>query len=306
MKARGPLLLLCTAALWGLAFVAQTSAAEHVAPFTFNATRNAIGTLFLTGVIAWRARTGQDDAPDSETSGYSRRVLLIGGFACGLLLFGASWLQQAGITAYPPDAAASSRSAFVTATYMVMVAFAGVFAGKRPHPIVLGTVVLAMAGMYLLCVPDGLGSIHLGDWLVFASALGWALHILAIDRYTQVDGVRLSRVQLIVSGALSLLCALAFEHPDPAAIAAAAVPILYAGIASDGIAYTLQIVAQQTTDPTVTSIILSLESVFAALGGWLILSERLSPTEMLGCAMVFAAALIAQLPHGTTPQTREA
>ena len=306
MKARGPLLLLCTAALWGLAFVAQTSAAEHVAPFTFNATRNAIGTLFLTGVIAWRARTGQDDAPDSETSGYSRRTLLIGGFACGLLLFGASWLQQAGITAYPPEAAASSRSAFVTATYMVMVALAGVFAGKKPHPIVLGAVALALAGMYLLCVPNGLGSVYLGDWLVFASALGWALHILAIDRYTQVDGVRLSRIQLIVSGALSLLCALAFEHPDPAAIVAAAVPILYAGIASDGIAYTLQIVAQQTTDPTVTSIILSLESVFAALGGWLILSERLSPTELLGCAMVFAAALLAQLPRGTTPQTHEA
>ena len=137
----------------------------------------------------------------------------------------------------------------------------------------------------------------MGDWLVLASAFGYALHIIVIDRFTRVDGVRLSRVQLMTSAAIALVCALAFERPDPAAIAAALVPILYAGICSDGIAYTFQIIAQKTTDPTVASILMSLESVFAAIGGWLILSESLSAVELLGCALVFAAVMLAQVPQ---------
>lgn len=296
MKAKGPLLLLITAILWGMAFVAQTSAAESIGPFTFNASRNFIGALFLSGVIAFRKRTGQDKPAGLEGSGYSKRTLIIAGTLCGIALCVASYLQQAGITAYPPEAAASSRSGFVTATYMVMVAVMLMFMGKRPHPIVLVAVVVALAGMYLLCVPNGLGSVYVGDWLVLASAFGYAVHILVIDRYTQVDGVRLSRVQLLVAGAISLVCAIAFEHPDMTAVLAAAIPILYAGICSDGIAYTLQIIAQKTTDATVASIIMSLESVFAALGGWLILSESLSPIEMLGCALVFVAVILSQVP----------
>jgi len=305
VKAKGPILLLITAVLWGMAFVAQTSAADSVGPFTFNASRNFIGALFLTGVIAMRKRTGQDKAPltrghDADagaSAGYARRTLIIAGALCGIALCVASYLQQAGITAYPPEAAASSRSGFVTATYMVMVAVILVFMGKRPHPLVFVAVAVAMLGMYLLCVPDGLGSVYAGDWLVLASALGYAIHILVIDRYTQVDGVRLSRVQLLVAGGISLVCALVFEHPQLAAVLAALVPILYAGICSDGIAYTLQIIAQQTTEATVASIIMSLESVFAAIGGWLILSESLTPIELGGCALVFAAVLLSQVPE---------
>ena len=296
MRAKGPILLLITAILWGMAFVAQTSAAENVGPFTFNASRNFIGALFLSGVIAFRRKTGQDKPAGVEGSGYSKRTLLVAGVLCGIALCVASYLQQAGITAYPPEAAASSRSGFVTATYMVMVAVMLALVGKRPHPIVIVAVVVALLGMYFLCVPNGLGSIYLGDWLVFASAFGYAVHILVIDRYTQVDGVRLSRVQLLVAGGISLVCALVFEQPKPTAILAAIVPILYAGICSDGIAYTLQIVAQKTTDATVASIIMSLESVFAALGGWLILSESLSGIELLGCALVFVAVLLSQVP----------
>ena len=298
--------------LWGMAFVAQTSAAENVGPFTFNASRNLIGALFLTGVIAFRKRTGQDTPPvdsaslpgkrdtaseQAKTGGtYTRRTLIIAGVMCGVALCVASLLQQAGITAYPPEAAASSRSGFVTATYMVMVAVMMIGMGKRPHAVVFVAVVIALVGMYLLCVPDGLGSVYLGDWLVLASAFGYAIHILIIDRFTQVDGVRLSRVQLVVSCAISLVGALVFERPEPAAILAALVPILYAGICSDGIAYTLQIIAQKTTDATVASIIMSLESVFAALGGWLILSESLTPVELGGCALVFAAVILSQVP----------
>lgn len=296
MKAKGPILLLITALLWGLAFVAQTSAAESVGPFTFNASRNFIGALFLSGVISVRKRLGHDRPAGVEGSNYSRRTLLIAGFLCGLALCVASYLQQAGITAYPPEAAASGRSGFVTATYMVMVAIMLMIAGKRPHPLVLVAVVVALAGMYLLCVPNGLGSVYLGDWLVLASAFGYAIHILVIDRYTQVDGVRLSRVQLLVAGTISLVCAFAFEHPALPEVMMAIVPILYAGICSDGIAYTLQIVAQKTTDATVASIIMSLESVFAALGGWIILSESLTAVEIAGCALVFAAVLLSQVP----------
>lgn len=301
MKAKGPILLLITAILWGFAFVAQTTASSDIGPFTFNASRNIIGAVFLTGVIAMRKRLGHDEAPqlgsDGNASGYTRKALVIAGVTCGVVLFAASYLQQAGITAYPAGAAASGRSGFVTATYIIMVALMGVVVGKKTQPIVFVAVAVSMLGMYLLCVPNGLGSIYVGDWLVLASALGYALHIIVIDRFTRIDGVRLSRVQLMTSAAIALVCALAFEHPDPAAIAAALVPILYAGICSDGIAYTFQIIAQKTTDPTVASILMSLESVFAAIGGWLILSESLSAVELLGCALVFAAVMLAQVPQ---------
>lgn len=301
MKAKGPILLLITAILWGFAFVAQTTASSDIGPFTFNASRNIIGAVFLTGVIAMRKRLGHDEAPqlgsDGNASGCTRKALVIAGVTCGVVLFAASYLQQAGITAYPAGAAASGRSGFVTATYMIMVALMGVVVGKKTQPIVFVAVAVSMLGMYLLCVSNGLGSIYVGDWLVLASAFGYALHIIVIDRFTRIDGVRLSRVQLMTSAAIALVCALAFEHPDPAAIAAALVPILYAGICSDGIAYTFQIIAQKTTDPTVASILMSLESVFAAIGGWLILSESLSAVELLGCALVFAAVMLAQVPQ---------
>lgn len=301
MKAKGPILLLITAILWGFAFVAQTTASSDIGPFTFNASRNIIGAVFLTGVIAMRKRLGHDEAPqlgsDGNASGYTRKALVIAGVTCGVVLFAASYLQQAGITSYPAGAAASGRSGFVTATYMIMVALMGVVVGKKTQPIVFVAVAVSMLGMYLLCVPNGLGSIYVGDWLVLASAFGYALHIIVIDRFTRIDGVRLSRVQLMTSAAIAFVCALAFEHPNPAAIAAALVPILYAGICSDGIAYTFQIIAQKTTDPTVASILMSLESVFAAIGGWLILSESLSAVELLGCALVFAAVMLAQVPQ---------
>ena len=302
-KAKGPILLLITAILWGMAFVAQTTAAQDVEPFTFNASRNLVGALFLTGIIALRKKTGSDrpprqtgDAASSGAAGYSMRELVIGGVACGAVLFAASYLQQAGITSYPEGTAASGRSGFITALYMVIVALIGTFTGKRPHPLVFVATGVALVGMWLLCVPDGFDNMYVGDVLVFACAIGYAVHIIVIDRYTHVDGVRLSRVQLLTSAAFSLVCMAVFEHPEVSLVIAAAIPILYAGICSDGIAYTFQIIAQQTTDPTVASILMSLESVFAALGGWLVLSEALSPIELLGCALVFAAVIIAQVP----------
>ncbi len=309
MSLKGPLLLLLTAMLWGLAFVAQTQASDAVQPFTFNASRNFIGALFLMGVIFVRIRIGHDVAPvkqgephgaastkQGDLGTYSRRALLVGGALCGLVLCCSSFLQQAGISSYPADAAASGRSGFLTAIYMIMVAVFAIVAGKKAHPIVFAAVAVAMLGMYLLCVPNGLENIYWGDVLVLLCAIGYALHIIVIDRFTYIDGVRLSLVQLLTAGSISLVCALLFEHPDPSQIALAIVPILYAGICSDGMAFTFQIIAQKTTDPTVSSILMSLESVFAALGGWLILGEVLGPVELLGCGLVFAAVMMAQVP----------
>ncbi len=323
MKIKGPLLLLFTALLWGMAFVAQTQAADAVEPFTFNASRNFIGALFLVGVIFVRIRLGHDVAPSKREaspvaagsaglagdsaecapsglsgrlSAYSFRALLVGGFLCGLVLCFSSYLQQAGISSYPDDAAASGRSGFITAIYMILVALFAIFAGKKAHPIVFAAVAVAMLGMYLLCVPNGLDQVYWGDVLVFICAFGYALHIIVIDRFTYIDGVRLSLVQLLTAGGISLVCALIFEHPDLAQIMAAALPILYAGICSDGIAFTCQIVAQKTTDPTVASILMSLEAVFAALGGWIILGEVLGPVELMGCVLVFVAVMMAQVP----------
>ena len=296
MNAKGPILLLITAILWGMAFVAQTTASADVQPFTFNASRNFIGALFLSGVIMWRKRSGADKPPREDGQGYNRRTLIIAGVSCGVVLCMASYLQQAGITSYPDGAAVSGRSGFITALYMIMVALAGIFTGKKPHPLVWLAVAVALVGMYLLCLPNGFEGVYFGDLLVFLCAIGYAAHIVIIDRYTHVDGVRLSRLQLITAGSISLVCALIFEQPSPTLIMAALIPILYAGICSDGIAYTFQIIAQQTTDPTVASILMSLESVFAALGGWLILSEALSAVELVGCGLVFAGVIIAQVP----------
>ena len=296
MKAKGPLLLLVTAVLWGMAFVAQTSASSDVGPFTFNASRNIVGAIFLAAVIAGRKKTGSDVHPSDDETGYSRRTLVIAGVSCGVVLCVSSYLQQMGITSYPDGVAVSGRSGFITALYMVMVAVLAQFTGKRQHLVVWVAVFVALAGMYLLCVPDGFDGIYVGDWLTLACAFGYALHIIVIDRFPQVDGVRMSQLQLITAAAISVVGALIFEQPSLEAILAAAVPILYAGICSDGIAYTLQIIGQKTTDPTVASVIMSLESVFAALGGWIILSESLSPIELSGCALVFAAVMLAQAP----------
>lgn len=300
MNAKGPILLLITAVLWGSTFAAQTVASAYVDPFTFNFSRNFIGALFLTGIICVRKRIGHDQPPVSQgqaqLGGYTRKTLIVAGVLCGVVLCVSSWLQQSGISSYPEDAAASGRSGFITAIYMVVVAVIGMFTNKKIHPLVLLSVVVAMVGMYFLCVPNGLGNIYFGDILVLGCAVGYALHIVVIDRYTNVDGVRLSRVQLLTAGGISLVMAFILEQPNIAGILAAILPILVAGVLSDGVAYTLQIIAQKTTDATVAAILMSLESVFAALAGWLFLSEQLGLIELFGCILVFAAVILAQVP----------
>lgn len=229
----------------------------------------------------------------------SHRRVIVGGILCGLVLFVADNCQQAGISAYPPDAAASGRAGFLTATYVVIVALLSRFMGRKLHPAVVVAVLVCLAGMYLLCVPmdEGFSGIYLGDVIMLAGALFYAFHIVAVGRFALEDALWLSCAQFFTSAALSSVCAFALEGATPLDALPAALPILYVGIFSTGLGYTLQNVGQRTVAEAPAAILMSLESVFAALGGWMLLGERLSGAELFGCALVFAAVLLAQLPQ---------
>ena len=285
-KYAGPLMLLLTAMIWGAAFVAQSVGLSYVGPFTLNSVRFLIAGVFLLPCIPLLRRAGL--RPDASGS---PRELLLGSLVCGVLLAVASSLQQIGI-AYTTV----SKAGFITALYVILVPILGLFLGKKVRPLVWFCVVLSVAGLYLLCMagPAAIGS---GDLLVLLCALVFSLHILAIDRFSRrVDSLKLSCLQFLICGALCAGPMLALEHPAPGAILAAWKPILYAGILSSGVGYTLQVVAQRRTDPTVASLILCMESVFSALFGFLLLGQGLSLRELAGCGLMLAAILLAQLP----------
>ncbi len=224
----------------------------------------------------------------------SRHILLIGGLCCGIALAVSSGFQQIGVAN-----TTVGKAGFITALYIVIVPLLGIFLGKKVGALVWGGVGLAVIGMYLLCITEGF-SISLGDLLVLICAVGFAVHILVIDHFSpKVDGVRMSCIQFFVCAVLSSIPMFIFETPSFSAILSAAMPILYTGVMSSGVAYTLQIVAQKDTDPTLASLLLSLESVFAVLAGWILLREGLSHRELLGCALVFAAVILAQWPKKT-------
>lgn len=285
-KYAGPLMLLLTAMIWGAAFVAQSVGLSYVGPFTLNSVRFLIAGVFLLPCIPLLRRAGL--RPDASGS---PRELLLGSLVCGVLLAVASSLQQIGI-AYTTV----SKAGFITALYVILVPILGLFLGKKVRPLVWFCVVLSVAGLYLLCMagPAAIGS---GDLLVLLCALVFSLHILAIDHFSRrVDSLKLSCLQFLICGALCAGPMLALEHPTSGAILAAWKPILYAGILSSGVGYTLQVVAQRRTDPTVASLILCMESVFSALFGFLLLGQGLSLRELAGCGLMLAAILLAQLP----------
>ena len=285
---RANLLLLLTATIWGTAFVAQSVGMDHVGPFTFICVRYWIGGLFLLPCIRLLDRVvGRPAAAAPE----NRRVHLIGGVCCGAALFVASFLQQLGI-----QRTTVGKAGFLTALYILIVPLLGLFVGKRVSRRIWGCVVVALVGMYLLCMTESL-SVSTGDLLVMLCAVGFSIHILVIDHFSpRVDGVRMSCIQFFTAGALGIVPML-IEQPDLSSLLAAAAPILYAGVLSSGVAYTLQVVAQKDTDPTVATLIMSLESVISMLAGWVILGQALSPRELAGCALVFAAIIVAQLPE---------
>lgn len=293
---KGSLMLLLAAFFWGTTFAAQSSAADSIPIFTFNAARSFVGAAFL-GMLILIRKGVQKGKSGLDSGGGQKRGAVFGGSICGLVLFAAMSFQQGGISAYPEGAAASGRSGFLTATYVVMVAVCARFLGKKLHKSVYAAVVVCIVGMYLLCMAGGVGEIYFGDVLGLTCAVFFTAHILVVDHFSYCESIRLSCMQFLVSGILSTVAMLLFEQPDIHMLAAAAGPILYAGILSSGIAFTLQMEGQKYAEPSVAAVIMSLESVFAVLGGWIVLKERLSVRELAGCALVFAAVILAQLPH---------
>lgn len=280
---RNSLLLLLTAFIWGAAFVAQSVGGEAVGCFTFNGVRSLIGALVLLPVI-WLM-----DAKKKE----DQKTLITGGICCGVMLCIASNFQQFGISF-----TTVGKAGFITAMYILIVPILGLFMKKKPGLQVWLGVVLAVMGLYLLCMTSESFSLSKGDFLVLICAGFFSLHILIIDYFSpKVDGVRMSCIQFLVCGILSMVMAFIFETPEVSVILSGWLPILYAGVLSCGVAYTLQIVGQKNMDPTVASLILSLESVFSVLAGWLILNQTLSLRELSGCVLMFLAIILAQLPQ---------
>lgn len=285
---RGSLLALITAIIWGSSFVAQSVGMDHIGTFTFNFLRNLLGVLFLIPVIIFKDKFIEKKIVKKEKS--FNKVLLAGGLACGIALFVASSFQQKGLCY-----TSSGKAGFITALYMVLVPIFGIFLKKKISPIMWIGVGMATIGMYLLCVEKGF-NINKGDFLVFISSIFFAVHILVIDYYSpKVDGIKMSCIQFFVSGFLSFIFMLVFEEVDLESIKSCWTSIAYAGILSSGIAFTLQILAQKNSDPTVVSIIFSLESVFAAISGWLFLNEKFTLKEVIGCVFVFSAVLVSQV-----------
>lgn len=281
------LLLALTAFIWGSAFVAQSVGMDHVCPFTFNSIRSFMGGIVLLPVILiLRRQSGQTNK--NEKNGL---LLWIGGICCGIALAAASSLQQIGLIY-----TSAGKAGFITAMYILIVPVMGIFIGKKAGMKTWIGVALAVAGMYFLCITDGFHMAR-GDFLVFLCAVIFSVHILLIDYFSpKTDGVALSCIQFFVCGILCAVPMLISERPKIAEIAGAWMPLAYAGVLSCGVGYTLQIVAQKNTDPTVASLILSLESVFSVLTGWVILGEKLSGRELFGCVLVFIAVILAQLP----------
>lgn len=289
------MLLVLAALIWGTAFVAQSMGMDHIGPCTFNAARSWIGSAALLPVIWFFGRRKGGQKEKKQGCWLCDKVLLAGGAACGVMLAGGSLLQQIGLTSTTPG-----KAGFLTSLYIVIVPVLGVFLGRRAGAKVWAGVAIALAGAYLLSGSvSGEGfSIGTGELQVIISAVFFSLHILVIDRFSpRVDGVMLSCVQFFVAGAISLVLALIFEKPSFVDLLPAWGPLLYTGVLSSGVAYTLQIVGQEGLNPTVASLLMSLESVFAALSGWLILGQGLSPRETIGCVLVFGAVVLAQLPQ---------
>lgn len=317
---RQSLLLFLTAVIWGVAFVAQSAGMDYVGPFTYNGVRCILGGLVLLPCIALLdrlqgGRSAQGDAAaqaaesmkteealqptectvppmPEETRKRNGRQLAAGGICCGIILFVASSLQQLGI-----QYTSVGKAGFLTAMYILLVPVMGLFVHKKVGMKVWIGVVFAVCGLYLLCMTNGF-KLERGDALVLACAVVFSLHILVIDYFSpKVDGVRMSCIQFWVCGIVALLCSFVFEQPDLNSILAAWQPVCYGGIMSCGIAYTLQIVGQKGMNPTVASLILSLESVVSVVAGFLILEQTMSRRELLGCSLMIVAIVLAQLPN---------
>ena len=294
---KGSLILITAALIWGLAFVVQSDVADLIPPFTFNALRSVVGAiaLYIFWLFAERRKT-KTFFPEEKPL---KKNYYLGAVICGICLAISINFQQFGIAAYPEGVASEARSGFITALYVILVPIFSMILKKKVGLPVWAGVVIAIAGVYLLCFSGGVSGIYLGGLLVFLCAISFSLHIMAVDKYVPyTGGVKLSIMQFSVAAVISFVLAFIFEwnQIEISDILSAVPQILYMGVMSSGVAYTLQIVGQKYAEPTVASISMSLESVFAALGGWVISGNVLHTREITGCILVFAAIVVAQLP----------
>ena len=283
---KGILALLFATVIWGSAFIAQSVGMDHIGPFTFQAIRCSLAVLFLIP-----ASYLFEKEKESFLKKWTQPHLWKTGFVCGIALFLAAGLQQVGLVY-----TSAGKAGFITAMYIVLVPILGLFLKQRPPLSAWISVAIAVAGLYLLsCV--GVSEINIGDILLLGCALGFAVQITLVDRMAgALDGIRLNCVQSLVCALLSAVFMLATEQPQLENILNCWLPLGYAGILSMGVAYTLQIVGQKDLNPTTASLLMSLESVFAALFGWLLLNERMASYEFAGCILVFIGVIISQIP----------
>jgi drug/metabolite transporter (DMT)-like permease len=295
----GNLMLLVTAFIWGSTFVSQSASMEYIGPFTFNAFRCLLGGSVLIPVVFVINRK------KAKKTSIEKKYTLVGGLLCGVFLFLGSSLQQIGI-----QYTTVQKTSFISTLYIIIVPIFGLFGRRRLSTFGWAAVALSTVGLYLLCIREDL-TINPGDAYIFFSAILYAGHILLIDRFiAHADGVAMSCIQFFVTSCLSAGCMFLFETPVLSDIKMAAGSIVYAGIMSNGVAYTLQIIAQKSSAPAIASLIMSLESVFGALSGWLFLNERVALREGVGMVLMFSAIILSQLPgrrrglsEGTDPIT---
>ena len=307
-KLRNTFFLLLTAMIWGAAFVAQSVSMDYIGPFTFICLRSVIGGLFLIPVIivldGIRKKSQNESAnavsaenilhietEEKQRLSWKNKQLIEGGIVCGFFLFFANCFQQTGI-----QYTTVGKAGFITTFYIIIVPLIGLFFKKYCGILTWIGVVIALAGLYFLCITQKL-TIQRGDALILCCSVLYAGQILAIDHYNPfVDGVKMSCIQFLTGGVLGAVFMFLFENPSLAMILSAAGPILYTGIMSTGVGYTLQIVGQKGLNPTVAALILSLESVFSALSGYVFLHQVLTIRELIGCVLMFIAIVLAQLP----------
>ncbi len=312
-KLRNTFFLFLTAMIWGAAFVAQSVSMDYIGPFTFICLRSVIGGLFLIPVIivldGIRRKSQNESAnvvssentlhniemdiekEEKQRLSWKNKQLIEGGIVCGILLFFANCFQQTGI-----QYTTVGKAGFITTFYIIIVPLIGLFFKKYCGILTWIGVVIALAGLYFLCITQKL-TIQRGDALILCCSVLYAGQILTIDHYNPfVDGVKMSCIQFLTGGVLGAVFMFLFENPSVAMILSAAGPILYTGIMSTGVGYTLQIVGQKGLNPTVAALILSLESVFSALSGYVFLHQVLTTRELIGCVLMFIAIVLAQLP----------
>ena len=286
-KLKGNAILLLTAIIWGTSFVAQSEGMKYIEPFTYNGLRTFIGAIVLLPVIAGFKLFDKN----KEVKKYSPRFTLIGGIVCGLALCAASSLQQFGIVY-----TTAGKSGFITALYVIIVPFYQLVLGRKPRKIIWLCVLAAATGFYLLCI-KGDFTLGIGDLLTLICAFIFAVHIIFVDRFLEkgANGLQMACVQFFTAGIIMLAGMFVFEHPQIDKILDAKYTILYAGVMSCSVAYTLQIIGQRYAEPTIATLLMSLESVFAVLSGCIILREVLEPREFIGCCLVFAAVVFSQI-----------